>query len=88
MTTRWAETPAGSGLEVERVYGGSVSSEGLTATPGAMVVGAAVGVAEAEGILAGALAQAAVQTTTSPDPTTSAIRRDRPQPATWRPRDI
>ena len=78
-------TPAGSGLDVETEYGGRASSDGLTDTPGAMVVGAAEGLVVAGGILAGALAQAAVQTTISPNPTVSAARRDRPQPVTCRP---
>jgi len=86
-TTFLAETPAGGGLDAETEYGGRVSSERLTVTPGAMVVDAAEGVAVAAGILAGALAQAAVQTTTNPDPTVSAARRDRPQAVTWRPHE-
>jgi hypothetical protein len=51
-----------------------------------MVVGAADGVAAAEGILAGAPAQAAVHTTIIPNPIVNAARCDRPHPVTWRPR--
>jgi hypothetical protein len=85
LTTCLAETPAGRGFVVETVNGGKTSRVGLTDTPGAIEVALGEGLAEAEGILAGALAQAAVQTTISPTPTDSTARCDRPQPVTWRP---
>lgn len=87
LTTVAADTPGGSGLDVETVYGGRTNSDGATDTPGAMVVGRTTGVAEADGIRAGALAQAAVQTTTIPTPTANTAFCDRPHPVTWRPRE-
>jgi hypothetical protein len=84
-TTTLADTPSGRGLEVETLYGGRLSWESVAETPGAMIVGATDGLAEADGTAAGALAQAAVQTTTKPAPTMSAIRRDRPHPDNCHP---
>jgi hypothetical protein len=74
-------------LDVDTEYGGRASSEGFTDTPGAIVVDAAEGEGVAEGMVAVELAQAAVHMTTGPKPTISAARRDRPQSATFRPRE-
>ncbi|HUY23924.1 MAG TPA: hypothetical protein VMV09_01300 [Candidatus Saccharimonadales bacterium] len=76
--------PPGSGLDVDTEYGGRANSEGLTDTPGAMVVYAADGEGVEGGIVAVELAQAAVQRTIGPNPSISAARRDRPQSVTFR----
>ena len=87
LTTRVADTPAGRGFEIETEYGGRASSAGLTETPGAMLVGAELGVGVAAGILAGGLLHAAIPSSAIPDPSPNAARRDRPQAVTPRPRE-
>ncbi len=80
-----AVIPAGSGLDAETEYGGRVSSDVLTDTPGAIVVVAADGEGVAGGVVAVELAQAAAQMTSGPKTSISAARRDRPQSVTFRP---